>query len=147
MSKEIDPSNVAATFQGRPRTCGMRFSFTDGCVLALAILATSLAFKTTDGYSLLILFVVLHFFLFCNVFRIRRGPELIWSSIFIVNCAVWIAWGNANLIGVVLCQLPVTVAQIAYEMTLPCYHGIFSRRTNRHIDDYLAGRLDSDPPN
>ena len=35
----------------------------------------------------MIAFVVGHFFLFCNVFRIERKPELIWAAVFTVLTA------------------------------------------------------------
>ncbi len=110
-------------------------------MLVLAVVATVFTYQITAGLSLLILFVVGHFFLFCNVFRIRRNTELLWAAIFVTNCAAWLFLGNRQINYAMLCQLPVTVLLIAYELRLPIYHGIFAKRLNPRLDDYLAGKI------
>jgi hypothetical protein len=80
---------------------------------------------------------------FCNVFRIRRWKELLWTAVCLVNVACWLiagpeagpAWG-----GVLLVQTPLTIALIANEIRHPVYHGVRADRWNPHLADYLAGR-------
>lgn len=141
MKSDAPNPTIGLTYNGRPRTWGFRFSILDGFVLAVAFLVSYLGFKSTNGLSLLLLFVVLHFFLFCNVFRIRRKPELIWAATFVANCIFWTVTGNVDLIPISLCQLPITVLLIVLELRLPCYHGVLARRINARLEDYLAGRV------
>lgn len=125
----------------RPRTCGLRLSALDVVVIVLAILVGIGAYWVSNGFSLFVPFVVGHFFLFCNVFRIRRRPELIWAGIFVINCAAWLLAGIPNLPLMCAAQLPVTVAILLKELRVPTYHGIFARRVNPRIDDYLVGKI------
>lgn len=113
----------------------------DVVVLLLAALIGIAGYPSTDGFSLFVPFVVIHFFLFCNVFRIRRKAELIWGGLFLLNCVAWLAAGRILLFPLFGTQLLPTVIIIAIELRAPCYHGIFARRINPRIEDYLAGRM------
>ena len=55
---------------------GFRISIIDTFVIVIAITASTLLHKTDIVFSVAIIFVVGHFFLFCNVFRLSRKPEL-----------------------------------------------------------------------
>ena len=129
------------TYQGKPRTCGLRLSITDVVVLVVATLTGTTAYSFTFGYALFVPFVVYHFFLFCNAFRIPRKPELIWGAVFLVHSAAWIISGRLNIPLLFCLQLVVTAVIIGHEVRQPTYHGIWSRRLNSRIDDYWAGRL------
>jgi len=74
--------------------------------------------------ALLFPVVLAHFFLFCNVFRVRRSLELIWAGVFVVNFAAWSMAGSFSWWPVLLVQTPVTIACIGMEMRSPRYHGI-----------------------
>ena len=128
------------TYQGRPRTCGFRLSRTDVFVLVLGISAGSIGYYYIGEFALFVPYVVGHFFLFCNVFRVRRKPELVWSGIFLVNCMIWIAVGAVNVYAILGIQFLATIAVILNEIRGPHYHGIFARRLNPQIDHYLAGK-------
>lgn len=127
------------TYQGKPRTCGFRLSAVDVVVLVIATVVGAGGYAPMAGYSLFIPFVVYHFFLFCNVFRIRRKPELAWAGAFLAHLAAWVVVGGINIPMLFCLQLVVTVVVIAYEIRQPSYHGIFARRFNPRIDDYLSG--------
>jgi len=71
-----------------------------------------------------------HFFLFCNVFRIRRSYELIWAAAFVVNLLAWQVAGAMSWPRVLAMQLPVTVLAIASEMRSRRYHGVGWRWIN-----------------
>jgi len=69
-----------------------------------------------------------HFFLFCNVFRVRRKYELLWAGYFLVNAAAW--WtvlGHFPWLLIFALQTPATLAAIVAEIRSPHYHGIFCR--------------------
>ena len=82
--------------------------------------------------------VVGHFFLFCNVFRVRRSLELIWAAIFLITVGYRFAQGEMGWFPVMIIQGPVTLVVIGIEMMSPSYHGIAARKINRHLDDYLG---------
>ena len=133
---------VGYTYKGRPRTCGFRFSVTDGVAVLLCVVATYVLWPAIGPFSLLLPYVLGHFFLFCNVFRVRRRPEVIWAAIFVVNFAVWVLVGGVGISGPFLTQLPVTVVLVALECRQPTYHGVCSRIFNaRDIERYLRGEI------
>jgi len=109
--------------------------------MLLATVAGITARRTTLGYSWFIPFVVYHFFLFCNVFRIRRVAELVWAGIFLAHAALWFQRGQVNMALLFGLQTAVTVMLINYEIRQPSYHGIAARRLNPRIDEYLSGRV------
>lgn len=85
--------------------------------------------------------VVGHFFLFCNVFLVWRNLELLWAGAFVANVLFHAARGSIGWWPVCGWQMIVTVAVIAVQMRSPWYHGIFARRINPRLDDYLNDRL------
>jgi hypothetical protein len=110
-----------------PRKWGFRFAVVDGIVLAFAPVAAVLLWDLDPLLALLPAFLLAHFFLFCNVFRIRRALELVWAGLFLVNTfAWWLTHDPIPWLGVVGVQIPATVAVIALEMRSPRYHGIFA---------------------
>lgn len=123
------------------RTYGARLSATDVVVLLLA--AAGAWWMHRAGHELwwVVLAVVGHFFLFCNVFLVRRSLELIWAGIFVCNMGWWMAQGKLGWWPVMMWQVPVTVVVITVEMLSPSYHGIGARWINRRLDDYLNERL------
>ena len=102
---------------------GFRFSRRDLAVLILgAIVAVPLAFFSLQTATL-ILFVVGHFFLFCNVFRIRQSCELTWTAIFLFFFLVGSFFG-LPVYTILLCHLPVSMTILFMETRHPSYHGI-----------------------
>ncbi len=116
---ESSPNHTAPL--ARP---GFRFSRTDAAVILLAMASTPLAWVLVGPLSLIIPIVLAHFFLFCNVFRVRRSFELLWSGAFVVNVALWFGWSGLSWLGIVLAQTPITATLIAMEIASPRYHGI-----------------------
>ena len=62
---------------------GFRISRTDIAALCIGAIALTLAIVQEWRIAFAIGSVVLHFFMFCNVFRIARAFELIWMFSFI----------------------------------------------------------------
>jgi hypothetical protein len=136
---ETDQSRL--TNQGKPRTAGFRLSPVDVVVLAIAIVATAAGAPYIGEHILLIPFVVGHFFLFCNVFRVRRKPELFWAGIFLFNCGAMLVMLHRPLIEVFVVQLSVSIIIIQMELRHPTYHGVLAHRLNPHLDQYLKGEV------
>lgn len=59
---------------------GFRLSQRDVLVITVCILATVWLWDRVGELSLLMLGVLGHFFLFCNVFRVRTRYELVWAA-------------------------------------------------------------------
>jgi len=134
------------TFQGRPRTWGCRFSRLDGFAIAICIALTVIGWQWVGAFALAAPLVLGHFFLFCNVFRIRRSYELIWAGVFVINFSAMLfraaESGTFPMGMLLLVQLPVTAILIGLEIRSPRYHGLCSRRWNKSLDKYLSGEID-----
>lgn len=120
---------------------GLRFSFADGMAVGACLLATAWAWGWIGAFALVAPFVLGHFFLFCNIFRIRRSLELIWAGSFLLQAFLWLFLGPIpDFSSIALTQLPITAGVIAYEVKSSRYHGIFSDRINPMLDRYLEQR-------
>ena len=129
------------------RTAGFRISTIDVAAILICGLATVAAWNWVGNLALIAPLALGHFFLFCNVFRIRRNYELVWAAIFIANCFYWINHavghedGRISILGILAFQLPVTGFLIWKEMRSPRYHGIASGRINPQLELYLNGDI------
>lgn len=106
---------------------GFRFSVVDGLFLLLCAVAIVLLRERLGTFVWIIAAAAGHFFLFCNVFRVRRSYELIWTAVFLANVTAWTWAGRFSWTAVLAVQFPVTVAVVALEIRSPRYHGIFHR--------------------
>ena len=106
---------------------GFRLSASDVGFLVLCIAATIALRDHGSGMQWVIPVAAGHFFLFCNVVRLRRSYELVWSGLFLANVTVWLYLVGLSWAGVLAGQLPVTAVLIALEVRSPRYHGIGSR--------------------
>ena len=108
----------------------MQFSAADALVLVLAGLAIWALWIPVQEFACLVGFVVAHFFLFCNIFRIHRKYELAWSAIFMINVSCGLATQAWGLLDAMLLQAPLTVVLIVAEMCSLRYHGVGCRMIN-----------------
>ena len=123
------------------RDAGFRFYWTDAAfILGLCVMAW-VGRERHRSLLWVLPFAAGHFFLFCNVFRVRRSYELVWAVCAVVNFFAWRYAGSGPVPawGVIALQAPVTIAVIVREMRSPRYHGIFAERLNPRLPDYLAG--------
>jgi len=125
----------------KPRTWGFRFFLSDALVIGILMVAAAVLRRMEHPLWWLLIIVAGHFFLFCNIFRVRRRFELVWAGLFLVNSTLWVWSGNLNWILVVGTQLPVTVCVIVMEIRSHRYHGIFAQYVNPRLDDYLEGKI------
>jgi len=122
------------------RTAGFRLSAVDIVFIAAAVLATVFLRERLGVTVWGIPFAVGHFFLFCNVFRVRRAYELAWVAALFVNVAAWAAFGRFSWPLILATQAPITLIAIGLEMRSREYHGIGCRRINAaHLDEWLRG--------
>lgn len=138
----FDGPEAALSKSGRPRNWGLRLSKLDCFVIVFSVVATVALGSFTNGYSMIGMLVVTHFFLFCNVFRIPRTPELVWAGAFLTICLTLLICDVLHPLILSVAILPVTVMVLVHAIRLPSYHGVFARRLNPNLDDYLTGRND-----
>ncbi len=109
---------------------GFRFSRVDAIVIVACAVLTWFAWKSLGSLTLGLPVTLGHFFLFCNVFRIRRSYEVIWAGVYVANLAYWVLLRDSSWFGILAVQSPLTVALILREMRDPRYHGILWRWLN-----------------
>ena len=110
------------------RPAGFRLWTTDVVVLGLCAPAACVLWPWIGEASLLLPVVLAHFFLFCNVFRVRRAAELIWAGALVVNGVAWMWFDAFAVWRLALAQSPLTVAVILSAVLSKEYRGICSRK-------------------
>ena len=119
---------------------GLRFSFFDGVILIAGAVGGVWAWRFEWWLGLMIVCVVVHFFLFCNVFRIARVPELIWAGAFVLLAGSAIVFGRPAWWMVFAGGLVVSSILIFRETRKPCYHGVRWRRWNPGLEEWWRQR-------
>jgi len=115
---------------------GFRFSAFDALILAGGAAASALAWQENPQLGCVIAFVLGHFFLFCNVFRISRGLELIWAAVFVALTIGTQRWGWPGWFWEIAATLAMTSVVIALEMRKASYHGIGWVYLNPRLSDW-----------
>jgi hypothetical protein len=126
---------------------GFRLSWRDVIVLVVGITGSIALDKTFWPASLIIAFAVGHFFLFCNVFRISRRLELIWTGIFIALSCVTIWAGFPGWAATIAISICATIVVVICEMKKPSYHGVSWRKINPHLKTWWDSNLADQNPN
>lgn len=104
---------------------GFRLSRFDACLLAGTGVFAWAVWGFDRDLALIALLAVGHFFLFCNVFRVRRAYEVSWAALFVVHLGGWLLAGKGVSWGWALgAQLPATAIAIGAEIASGNYHGI-----------------------
>lgn len=103
------------------RPWGFRFSAMDLAIMLTGVVATCACWTIVGPYALLIPFVLLHFFLFCNVFRVGGERSLIWVGTFLLN--VFFSLPPRPLTIPIAIQLMITIALVAHCVCGKNYHG------------------------
>lgn len=120
--------NPAPPQDPNPKRRGIRLSATDAVVLLAGALLTFWLHRRAFPLWWTVPMVLGHFFLFCNVFLVRRKLELVWAGVFFLNATLhfflgkWDAWPACGW------QVPVSIFVIVRELLSPSYHGVGSRR-------------------
>ena len=94
-------------------------------------------FNSNFDLSLISFFAVSHFFLFCNIFRIRRKPELLWAGVYVLLCYLKnFTYFNNWLLPIGL-SISLSSLLIFLETKHPSYHGVFWRKFNPKLESWF----------
>ena len=130
----------------QPFSPGFRLSKTDVLVLLIAAISSAAVGSTDIGVdrviAFVIAFVVCHFFLFCNVFRISRPLELVWAGVFLVLGVCTIFFSTPAWPATFLLAFVVTIIVVLIEMRKPSYHGILWQRINPRLRDWRDAKAE-----
>jgi hypothetical protein len=88
------------------------------------------------GLALLIFLPAGAFFLFCNVFRIRRVPELLWTLAYL-PLAAWAYLSEIGLSAPILLLVGWAAALIGNDVRHPGYHGVFWKQWNPTLPEWF----------
>ena len=113
---------------------GFRLSKLDCWVVAIGVVATVGVASIQLTLGVVIAFTVGHFFLFCNIFRMSRVRELIWSGVFVASFTASVGFGIPSLIQTFGFMLLLTLALVILELRSPAYHGIFWQKVNPSLE-------------
>lgn len=114
---------------------GFRLSRFDIAILSLGSTAAVVLAFVNLWVGSVVLFVVLHFFLFCNVVRMSRVLELVWAAVFIAGSAWAIYSGSHRYIPFVVSAV-LTPCLAIIEMRKPSYHGVGWRTVNPKLQEW-----------
>ncbi|NDH05109.1 hypothetical protein EBX93_04170 [bacterium] len=120
---------------------GFRISIMDSFVLMVGVLATCYFGMRIWQVGLVIAFSVTHFFLFCNVFRIRRIPELIWAASFMVLVFLTIFFDFPSWFVSMMLSLVVSIVIVFLEFRQPSYHGVFWWKFNPQLENWWNSEM------
>ena len=120
---------------------GFRLSRLDIVIILVGIVGAVLARLVTPYAGFVIVFVAGHFFLFCNVFRVSRLPEVAWAIILIGLSTATILVGQPGWLVTALCSLIVTIGIIFREIRKPSYHDVFWRTWNPGLEAWWLSNV------
>jgi hypothetical protein len=115
---------------------GFRLSTSDVLVLTVGAVASAYAMTIDQWFGIAIAFVVLHFFLFCNVLRMSRPLELVWAGIFAGLASATISRHLLSWPVVLAASSVVTVIVAFIEMRRPSYHGVGWQKLNPRLPEW-----------
>jgi hypothetical protein len=124
-----------------PRKHGFRFSVLDAFILLGGAGMTVWLWNQAFLLWWIVPMVAGHFFLFCNVFLVWRKLELAWAACFVMIVGIHLAAGYIGWLSPLIMQTPVTLFIVWLQLRSPWYHGIFARRVNPRLNEYLNGTL------
>lgn len=119
---------------------GFRFSPRDAVILLVGSAATGLASSAVWWLGLIIALVTANFFLFCNVFRIARWLELLWSANFILLIGSTVLLDLPSWPITIGVSVAATAMVILMDMRQPSYHGVGWQRINPQLPQWFAQR-------
>ncbi len=119
---------------------GFRISKLDVIVLLAGGICFILLHPIHHKLSWAVLFTLAHFFLFCNVLRMRRRYELIWAALFVVLAAPSLAADVPAWAVMIVIMLAVTAVLVFLQLRHPSYHGVCWRRLNPGLPQWWADR-------
>ncbi len=119
---------------------GFRLSGFDCVILGIGLSGSVVIGLQIWWLGMTVAFVVLHFFLFCNVFRISRIPEAIWAAVFVALAGSTIAADVPGWLATALVSLALSTVLIWRETKRPAYHGLGWKRWNPGLPGWWKAR-------
>jgi hypothetical protein len=119
---------------------GFRISAIDIAVLVIAAAAAAVTSTLLPVLSAVIVFVVLHFFLFCNIARVSRPLELAWAAVFVLLGLSTTLMGWPGWMATFGLTLVATVIVVAIEIRRPSYHGAAWQWINPSLPEWWTER-------
>ena len=115
---------------------GLRCSVMDAVVLVLGAVVAWFMGSVIWWAGVAAVCVVLHFFLFCNVFRIARNSEFIWAGAFVLLSACTLLTDWPGWPAVFITCVCLSTYFIWRETKQKNYHGIFWQRWNPELQEW-----------
>ena len=118
---------------------GFRLSWIDVVILLGGAVGMGVLVPMDFWIGVSVGFVVGHFFLFCNVLRMSRVPELVWAGVF-VGLAIGAVVGVVAWRWVFGVGGGVIVVLAGIESRRACYHGVGWEWVNPGLREWWAKR-------
>jgi len=116
---------------------GFRISLSDIVFLIVLIVLTLFANNAHWYFAAIALLLPgLQFFLFCNVFRIRRKPELVWMAFYLIFVPVLYLYFPSLWLLAIIPPL-FGLALIVNEFRYIGYHGVLWRWINPDLPEWF----------
>ena len=115
---------------------GFRLSEMDVGIILLGVCVSVVLGRLDERLGMATLFVLAHFFLFCNVLRMSRPLELIWAGLFVLLAGSTFYFGLPSWTTTLLAMLGVTLILAIVQCLLPSYHGVFWRKINPNLKQW-----------
>ncbi len=106
---------------------GFRMMRWDPVAALLCAALTWWSWRWLGAWALIAPYALGHFFLFCNVFRVRRRDELVWAAVFVLSAALWVQV-TTSVWPVLLTPLPLTAVILIATARSPQYRGAWCQR-------------------
>lgn len=117
---------------------GFRLSSLDILVIIVGSVAALSLYFIMPIACFIILFVLSHFFLFCNIIRMSRLPELIWSSVFLLLAGSTVLVEQPGWLITYIASFLVTIILVMIEIKKASYHGIYWKKFNPSLPQWFA---------
>ena len=119
---------------------GFRLSELDVGFLILGVCTAVLLARLDERLGIAVLFVLAHFFLFCNVLRMSRPLELVWAGLFVLLAVSTFYFDLPSWNYTIAVMLVVTLMLALVQLLQPSYHGVFWRKINPKLEHWWAAR-------
>ena len=119
---------------------GFRLSEMDVGILMLGICSSVLLARLDERLGVALLFVLAHFFLFCNMLRMSRPLELIWAVLFVLLAGSTFTFGLPSWNSTLAAMLVITLILAFVQILLPSYHGVLWRKINPNLEQWWDAR-------
>jgi len=133
----VEAAAVAGNRKFQP---GFRLSEMNVGILILGICSSVLLARFDERLGVATLFVLAHFFLFCNVLRMSRPLELIWAGFFVLLAGCTFTFGLPSWTITLAAMLAVTLILAFVQILLPSYHGVLWRKINPNLEQWWDAR-------